>query len=409
MNYKDMEGNDIIDSCAGLWCCNAGHCREPIVKAIQEQAATLDFAPTFNFGHPKVFELADVLADRIFPKALGKVFFTNSGSEAVDSSLKIAHAYWKLKGKGEKVRLIGRERAYHGVGFGGISVGGIVKNRMWYQTLPGVDHLPHTHNPQINPFPKGEPENGGLDFANALEDIIALHDASTIAAVIVEPVSGSAGVFPPPKGYLKRLREICTQHDILLIFDEVITGFGRVGASCAATKFGVEPDMITFAKGVTSGTIPMGGVAIRNEINRTFAENAMEHVIDLFHGYTYSGHPIAAAAGLATVQLYEDEGLLEKVNGKCQEHWHETVHSLKRHSIVKDIRTIGMMAGIDVESLPGQFGKRAFNAMVHAFHEEKFMLRVTGDTLALTPPLIATEGDINEIMERLDRVLAKVS
>lgn len=409
MHYRDANGDQILDSSAGLWCCNAGHCREPIVKAVQEQVAELDFAPTFQFAHPKVFELAEVVADRVFPEGLGSVFFSNSGSEAVDSALKIALAYWRLKGQGQKSLLIGRERGYHGVGFGGISVGGIVKNRMWFPNLLSADHLPHTHNPSLNPFPKGEPENGGEELANRLLDRIALHDASRIAAVIVEPVAGSTGVLPPPKGYLRRLREICTEHDILLIFDEVITCYGRLGAPCAAKRFGVTPDMITFAKGITSGVVPLGGVAIREDIPRLFRESASENAIDLFHGYTYSGHPLAVAAGLATMRLYEDEGLLDKVNGDFQEHWHEAVHSLRSHPVVRDIRTVGLMAGIDLEPVAGQPTKRAFDAMVHAFHEEKFMLRTTGDTLALSPPLIATTDDVDDIVERVGRVIKKVS
>jgi beta-alanine--pyruvate transaminase len=410
MYYKDVNGDPILDSSAGLWCCNAGHCRKPIVQAIQEQAANLDFAPSFQFGHPKVFELASRLADDVFPVGLGSVFFTNSGSEAVDSALKIALAYWRVKGQGSKIRLIGRERAYHGVGFGGISVGGMTKNRLWFgNMLPMVDHLPHTHDAGINTFTKDEPENGGEQFADALEGLVALHDASTIAAVIIEPVAGSTGVLPPPKGYLKRLREICTRHDILLIFDEVITAFGRLGAPCAAKKFDVVPDMITFAKGVTSGTVPMGGVAVREEISRDLVNSAPEDQIDLFHGYTYSGHPIAAAAALATLDVYHSEGLLDKVSGAYQKHWHEAVHSLRDHSLVKDIRTIGMMAGVDIAPVPGNPTKRAFEMMLHGFHEEKMMVRTTGDTIALSPPLIATEDDISMIVERIRRTLDAVA
>jgi len=410
MHYRDVNGDDILDAVAGLWCCNAGHCREPIVEAIREQAGNLDFAPSFQYGHPMVFELADVLADKVFPDGLNSVFFSNSGSEAVDSALKIALAYWRFKGQGQKTRFIGRERGYHGVGFGGISVGGMPRNRQWYgNLLPSVDHLPHTFDPALNPFTRGEPENGGEKFADALESIVALHDASNIAAVIVEPVAGSTGVLPPPKGYLQRLRDICTKHDILLIFDEVITAFGRLGAPCGSKRLGVTPDMITFAKGVTSGTAPMGGVAVRDEITRTFLDSASDYSIDTFHGYTYSGHPMAAAAGLAAMKLYEDEGLFEKVNGDFQEHWHEAIHSLSKHSLVTDIRTIGMMAGVDLDPVPGHPTRRAFDAMVHAFHEEKMMIRTTGDTIAISPPLIATTDDVDEIVERMGRVIESVS
>jgi beta-alanine--pyruvate transaminase len=309
MHYFTPEGKAIFDGAAGLWCCNAGHNRAPIVKAIQDQAALLDFSPAFQFGHPLAFEAASRIA-ALAPEGLNHVFFANSGSEAMDTALKIALAYWQTQGKGQKTRLIGRERGYHGVGFGGISVGGISANRKTFGSLlPGVDHMPHTYHRAEQAFSIGEPVYGA-HYAEELERIIALHDASTIAAVVVEPMAGSTGVLPPPQGYLKRLREICTKHDILLIFDEVITGFGRLGTAFAAERFGVTPDIIGFAKGVTSGTVPMGGVIASNRIHDAFMQGP-KHVIELFHGYTYSAHPLACAASLATLNLYRDEGLFE--------------------------------------------------------------------------------------------------
>ena len=310
MHYYTADGRAVLDGTAGMWCTNAGHNRDPIVAAIQQQAAELDYAPAFQFAIPQAFELASRIA-ALAPGDLDHVFFTNSGSEAVDTALKIALAYFNVRGEGTRSRLIGRERGYHGVGFGGIAVGGIVNNRKHFGTLlAGVDHLPHTYNREQQAFTKGEPE-WGAHIADELERIVALHDASTIAAVIVEPMAGSTGVLPPPKGYLKRLRAICDKYGILLIFDEVITGFGRLGHAFAAERYGVIPDMITFAKGVTSGAVPMGGVIVRKQIYDAFMRGP-EHVIELFHGYTYSAHPLACAAGLATLDLYRDEGLFER-------------------------------------------------------------------------------------------------
>jgi beta-alanine--pyruvate transaminase len=406
MHYYDMEGKPILDGSAGLWCCNAGHCREPIVTAIQKSAAELDFAPTFQFGHPKVFELAARLST-MTPGDLNYAFFCNSGSEAADSALKIAIAYHRAKGQASRTRLIGRERGYHGVNFGGISVGGMVMNRKWFGTLlAGVDHLPHTYNRKEQAFTRGEPE-WGAHLADDLERMVALHDASTIAAVIVEPMAGSTGVLPPPKGYLKRLREICDTHGILLVFDEVITGFGRLGTAFAAERFGVVPDMITFAKGVTSGTVPMGGVMVRQGIYDAFM-NAQDHVIELFHGYTYTGHPIAAAAGVATMDLYRDENTFDNVK-KLEKPWADAAFSLQGHPLVEDIRTIGLVAGIDLKPIAGKPGLRAYKAMENAFHDVGMMVRITGDTIALSPPLIINTQQIDEIFkERLPKVLESV-
>jgi beta-alanine--pyruvate transaminase len=407
MHYYDMSGRPIIDGSAGLWCTNAGHCREPIVAAIQKSAAELDFAPTFQYGHPKVFELASRLAT-MAPADLNYAFFCNSGSEAADSALKIALAYQRITGNASRTRLIGRERGYHGVNFGGISVGGMPANRKMFGTmLAGVDHLPHTYNRKEQAFTRGEP-TWGAHLAEELERLVVLHDASTIAAVIVEPMAGSTGVLPPPKGYLKKLREICTKHGILLIFDEVITGFGRLGAAFAAERFGVVPDMITFAKGVTSGTVPMGGVMVRQGIYDAFM-NGPDHVIELFHGYTYTGHPMAAAAGVATMDLYRDEKLFERA-AKLETPWADAAFTLQGNPLIEDIRTIGLVAAFDLKPVEGKPGLRAYKAMENAFHDHGFLLRISGDTIALSPPLIITEAQIDEIMkDKMPKVLASVA
>ncbi len=406
MYYYTPEGKPVMDGTAGLWCCNAGHKRRPIIEAIQAQAEELDFAPNFQFGHPKVFAAAARIA-ALAPGDLDHVFFAGSGSEAADTALKIAIAYWNVSGKGAKTRLIGRERGYHGVGFGGISVGGIVSNRKFFGSLlAGSDHMPATYDREKQRFTKGEPEYGA-HFADELERIVTLHDASTIAAVMVEPMAGSTGVLPPPKGYLKRLREICDKHGILLIFDEVISGFGRLGFAFAAERYGVIPDMITFAKGVTSGTVPMGGVIVRKHIYDAFM-NGPENAIELFHGYTYSGHPLAAAAALATLDVYRDEGLFERAKS-LEPLWADAVMELKEEPNVLDIRTLGLVAGIDLASRPEGVGKRGYAAMEHAFHEEGLMIRITGDTIALTPPLIVTEDQIGEIVEKTRRVIRAVA
>ena len=404
MHYTSVDGRPILDGTAGLWCCNAGHGRQRIVEAVQQAVARLDFAPTFQLGHPLVFELASRLTNLV-PGDYDHVFFCNSGSEAVDSALKIALAYHRMRGDAARTRLIGRERGYHGVGFGGISVGGIVKNRMFFGPLiNGVDHLPHTHDLEHNAFTRGQPE-WGAHLADELERLVALHDASTIAAVIVEPVAGSTGVLVPPVGYLQRLREICDKHGILLIFDEVITGFGRLGKGFATEYFGVEPDLITCAKGLTSGTIPMGAVICRKGIYETFidAADASGGTIELFHGYTYTGHPVAAAAGLATLEVYKEEALFDRA-AELAGYWENALHSFKDARHVIDIRNIGMIGAIELEPRPGKPTERAYDAFVKCF-EKGVLIRVTGDIIALSPPLIIEKAQIDEIFETLRDVL----
>ena len=406
MHYYTPDGRAVLDGTAGLWCSNAGHTRDEIVSAIQKQAANLDFAPSFQFGHPQAFETASRIA-ALAPGDLDHVFFTNSGSEAVDTALKIAIAYHNVNGNGSRTRLIGRVRGYHGVGFGGISVGGIVPNRKFFGSLlTGVDHLPHTYNRTEQAFTKGEPD-WGAHLADDLENIVGLHDASTIAAVIVEPMAGSTGVLPPPKGYLKRLRQICDKYGILLIFDEVISGFGRLGHAFASERYGVIPDFICFAKGVTSGTVPMGGVIARKGIYDAFMKGP-EHVIELFHGYTYSAHPLACAASLATLDIYRDEKLFERALA-LEPVWADALHSLKGLPNVLDIRTLGLVAGIDLASIPDGVGKRAFAALDHAFQKEGLMIRSTGDTIALTPPLVISENQIDEIVTKLGNTIKAVA
>ena len=406
MHYYTPEGRAILDGTAGLWCANAGHNRPKIVEAIQSQAAELDFAPTFQFGHPKVFQLASRIA-ALAPEGMDHVFFCNSGSEAVDSALKIALAFHNIRGEGQRTRLIGRERGYHGVGFGGISVGGMSPNRKFFGALlAGVDHLPHTYNREHQAFTKGEPE-WGAHLADELERIVALHDASTIAAIIVEPMAGSTGVLPPPIGYLKRLRAICDKYGLLLIFDEVISGFGRLGAAFAAERFGVTPDMICFAKGITSGSVPMGGVIVRKGIYEAFMKGP-EHAIEFFHGYTYSGHPLAAAAGLATLDLYAEEDLFARAK-RLEPFWTEAVHGLKGLPNVLDIRSLGLVAAIDLASRPDAVGQRAYDALNHAFFEEGLMVRTAGDALVLTPPLVISEAEIGEVVEKTARAIRAVA
>ncbi|TIV60030.1 aspartate aminotransferase family protein [Mesorhizobium sp.] len=404
MHYTTSDGRKVLDGTAGLWCVNAGHCRPKITEAIQHQAAELDYAPAFQMGHPIVFELANRLVD-IAPKGMDHVFFTNSGSESVETALKMAIAYHRARGEGSRTRLIGRERGYHGVNFGGISVGGIVSNRKMFGTLlGGVDHLPHTHLPEKNAFSKGVPEHGA-ELANDLERLIALHDASTTAAVIVEPVAGSTGVILPPKGYLQKLREICTKHGILLIFDEVITGFGRLGAPFAADYFGVTPDIMTTAKGVSNGVIPMGAVFVKKEIHDAFMTGP-EHMIEFFHGYTYSGNPIACAAALGTLDTYKEEGLLTR-GEELAPYWEDALHSLKGEPHVIDIRNIGLIGAIELAPIAGSPTKRAFSAFVKAF-ERGALIRTTGDIIALSPPLIITKGQINELIDHVRDVLRSI-
>ena len=404
MYYTSHDGREVLDGCAGLWCVNAGHGRDRISEAVARQISEMDYSPSFQMGHPKAFELATRLVE-LAPAGIDHVFYCNSGSEAVDTALKMALAYHRIRGDASRTRLIGRERGYHGVGFGGISVGGIVKNRMfWGPLINGVDHLPHTHDIKRNAFSKGMPEHGA-EFADELERIVALHDASTIAAVIVEPVAGSTGVLVPPKGYLEKLRAICDKHGILLIFDEVITGFGRLGKGFATEYFGVEPDLITCAKGITNGTIPMGAVIARKGIYDAFMEwaDASGQTIELFHGYTYSGHPVAAAAGLATLDVYKEEGLFERC-AELSPYWEEAMHSLKGTRHVIDIRNLGLIGGIELESRPGKPGARAYEAFRTAW-DKGLLIRVTGDIIAMSPPLIVEKAQIDRIVETLKEVL----
>jgi len=407
MHYTSDDGRQILDGTAGLWCVNAGHCRTPIVEAITKAAGTLDFAPAFQMGHPSSFALANALKG-ILPKGFDQVFFSNSGSEAVDSALKIALAYHIARGQPQRTRFIGRERGYHGVGFGGISVGGIAPNKAAFksQLLPQVDHIPHTHDPARNAFSKGMPAHGA-ELADALEAMVATHGAETIAAVIVEPVAGSTGVLIPPVGYLERLRAICDAHGILLIFDEVITGFGRLGSPFAAQHFHVTPDMITLAKGITNAAVPMGATAVRGAIYDTVV-NATEKGIEFFHGYTYSGHPLAAAAGLATLKLYADEGLLTRA-AEMAPVWEAAVHSLRGAKHVIDVRNIGLVAGIELEPRAGAPAMRAFDVFLSAFFEEGALIRTTGDIIALSPPLIISAGQIEELIAKVRRAIERTA
>jgi len=405
MHYTDADGRQVLDGTAGLWCVNAGHCRDTITAAIRDQASIMDYAPPFQMGHPLAFELAQELA-RMLPEGIDHVFFGNSGSEAVDTALKIALAYWQSKGQPERVRFIGRARGYHGVGFGGTSVGGIEANRKQFaaQLLPAVDHLPHTHDLSRNAYSRGQPSHGA-DFADALDTLIEKHGANTIAAVILEPVAGSTGVLIPPQGYLEKIRATCDKHGILLIFDEVITGFGRLGAAFAADKFNVIPDMLTIAKGITNATVPMGAVCARHEIYDTVVNNAPAG-IELFHGYTYSGHPLAAAAGLATLEVYRSEGLFERA-ASLESYWADAVHSLRGLPHVIDLRNIGLVAGIELEGRPGAPGARGFAAFLKCF-ELGVMVRSTADTIALSPPLIVEKAQIDQMFETVATAIRSV-
>ena len=400
--YKPS-GEQVIDASSGLFCVAAGHCRPEIANAVYEQLTTLDYSMPFTRSHPKAFELAARHA-ALLPGDLNHAFYCNSGSEAVDSALKIALAYHRANGQGTRTRFVGRERGYHGVGFGGISVGGMVNNRKWFGAmLPGVDHLPHTHLPE-NAFSKGEPENGA-HLADALEGIVGLHDASNIAAVIVEPCAGSTGFLPPPKGYLKRLREICDKHGILLIFDEVITGFGRLGSSFAAEKFGVVPDLMTVAKGISNATVPMGGVFVRKHVFDGLM-NGPENAIDLFHGYTYSAHPLACAAASAVLDIYRDEELFARA-ADLAPYWEEGIHSLKGLPNVTDIRNLGMACGIDLAP-EGPVGTRGYKAFTKAF-ELGLMVRQSGDAIAMSPPLIIEKAQIDEIVDITAKTIKAVA
>jgi beta-alanine--pyruvate transaminase len=406
MHYLTPDGRKVIDATSGLFCVNAGHGRQSIVKAIQHAAETLDFAPPFQYAHPGVFELSSRLT-LLAPGDLDYCLFANSGSEAVDTALKVALAYHRNRGEGARTRFIGRERGYHGVGFGGLSVGGMVANRkMFGNMLAGVDHLPTTYNRATQAYSNQEPD-AGAEAAEELVRLIGLHDASTIAAVIVEPVAGSTGCIPPPKGYLERLRQITEQHGILLIFDEVITGFGRLGYCFAAERYGIVPDMITFAKGVTNAAAPMSGVLVRKGIYEAHM-NGPEHMVELFHGYTYSGHPLAVAAGLATLDIYKDEGLFERARS-LEAKFADAMLSLKGLPNVVDIRPIGLICGIDLEPIAGKPGVRGYDAVERMYHEHDLYVRVTSDTLVVAPPLIVSEDQIGEITDRVARVVKAVA
>ena len=403
MHCWTHDGRQLLDAVAGLWCCNAGHCHPKIVEAIREQAATLDYSMAFQLGHPGVFELANRVTE-IAPSGIDYAFFVNSGSEAVDTALKMALAYHRLRGEGARTRLIGRARGYHGVGFGGISVGGITPNRkMFGALLPGVDHLPHTHDLEHNAWSRGLPA-WGAHLADELENLVALHDASTIAAVIVEPVAGSAGVLLPPQGYLERLREICDRHGILLIFDEVITAFGRVGGAFAASRFGVTPDLITVAKGLTSGAVPMGAVLASRDVYDTFMTGP-ESAIEFFHGYTYSGHPLAAAAGCAALDVYRDEGLFERARD-MEATFEDALHGLRGEPHVIDVRNVGLIGAVELEPLPGQPTARAMQVFRDCF-DNGVIVRTTGDIVAFSPPLVISEGEIAQVVDSVRAALRR--
>ncbi|MEE4360592.1 MAG: aspartate aminotransferase family protein [Pseudomonadales bacterium] len=404
VHYRTEDGRELLDFASGLWCTNAGHCHPHIVAAVQRQAAQLDYAMAFQLGHPDVFRLASRLAEWA-PDTLSRVFFTNSGSEAADTALKIAMAWHRLRGDAGRTHLIGREKGYHGAGFGGTSVGGLGNNRRQFPLLlPGVDHLPHTHDLSHMAYSRGQPQWGG-HLADELERRLALHGADSIAAVIVEPVAGSAGVIVPPVGYLQRLRELCTQHGILLVFDEVITGFGRLGHAFGAQRFAVVPDMICCAKGLTSGMVPMGAVLVRQDIYEDFMQGP-ELGIELPHGYTYSGHPLATAAAHAALDVYETEGVFEHVRS-IEGHFEARVHALRDHAPTLDIRNIGLMGAIDLEPEPGAPGRRALGVFERAF-DAGLVVRTTGDTIALCPPLITRRDELDQMFDRLEQALAGI-
>jgi len=406
MYYRSVDGRDILDGTGGLWCCNAGHGRQRIIDAVSQQIATMDFAPTFQMAHPLPFKVAERLA-AIAPDSINHVFFTNSGSESVDTALKIAIAYHRARGDAARTRLIGREKGYHGVGFGGISVGGLPNNRKFFGALlPGVDHLRHTLDIPRNAFSRGLPAHG-LELVEDLERLVLLHDASTIAAVIVEPIAGSAGVILPPDGYLKRLREICDKHGILLIFDEVITGFGRIGNAFAAQRFGVTPDLMTVAKGLSNGSIPMGAVLASDKVHDAFMHGP-EGVIELFHGYTYSGHPVACAAALATLDIYQEEKLFDRAI-ELGQYWEDAIHALKGLPNVIDIRNFGLIGAIELSSRPGAVGARAYEVFTRCFHDKDVLIRTTGDVIALSPPLIIEKSHIDQLFERIAEAMRETA
>ena len=404
MYYRTIDGDEVLDGTAGLWCCNLGHAREEITEAVSRQLATLDFAPTFQMGHPLPFRLAAALSE-FAPPGLDRIFFTNSGSESVDTALKMALAYHRARGEGQRVRLIGREKGYHGVGFGGISVGGLVNNRRTYLTLPGADHIAHTFDPERNAFSRGLPDHGA-EKADEVERLVALHGAETIAAVIVEPVAGSAGVLPPPQGYLERLRAVCDRHGILLIFDEVITGFGRLGEPFAAQALGVTPDIMTTAKGITNGALPMGAVFAHRKVHDAIVQGPPA-AIEFFHGYTYSGHPVACAAALASLEIYRRDGLFTRVKSLAGL-WEDSLHALRGKPNVIDIRNIGLMGAIELSPRPDAPGARGYEVLVKAL-KAGLLVRATGDIIALSPPLIISEDEIGKLFEILGGVLDGVA
>jgi|TARA_B100001540_G_scaffold154227_1_gene136428 beta-alanine--pyruvate transaminase len=401
MYYKSDDGKEILDGISGLWCCNAGHCHPKIVSAVQNQVAELDYATAFNMSHPKAFELAEKISE-LTPKGLDRVFFGNSGSEAVETALKVALAYHASKGDGQKTKFIGREKGYHGVNFGGVSVGGLTPNRKSFgPLLPGIDHMPHTWSPEHMAFTKGQPE-WGLHLAEDLEKILILQDPSTVAAVIIEPVTGSGGVIVPPIGYLERIREICTKHDVLLIFDEVITAFGRLGDSFAANRFNVRPDIITMAKGLTSAVIPMSAVAFDTNIHDQLMKGP-EAMIELFHGYTYSGHPVACAAGIATLDVYQEEGLFDQAK-ELEPVFEEALHSLKGLNQIIDIRNIGLMGAVHFGSGDKPATEFAANVFQHCY-ENNVLVRYSGEFLVLSPSLVATKEHIHQITDALRKAI----
>ena len=404
MYYRTIDGDEVLDGTAGLWCCNLGHAREEITEAVSRQLATLDFAPTFQMGHPLPFRLAAALSE-FAPPGLDRIFFTNSGSESVDTALKMALAYHRALGEGQRVRLIGREKGYHGVGFGGISVGGLVNNRRTYLTLPGADHIAHTFDPERNAFSRGLPDHGA-EKADEVERLVALHGAETIAAVIVEPVAGSAGVLPPPKGYLERLRAVCDRHGILLIFDEVITGFGRLGEPFAAQALGVIPDIMTTAKGITNGALPMGAVFAHRKVHDAIVQGPPA-AIEFFHGYTYSGHPVACAAALASLEIYRRDGLFTRVKSLAGL-WEDSLHALRCKPNVIDIRNIGLMGAIELSPRPDAPGARGYEVLVKAL-KAGLLVRATGDIIALSPPLIVSAEEIGKLFDILGGVLDGVA
>jgi len=400
MYYRTADGDSVLDGTAGLWCCNLGHAREEITEAVARQLATLDFAPTFQMGHPLPFRLAAALAE-FAPPGLDRIFFTNSGSESVDTALKMALAYHRARGEGQRVRLIGREKGYHGVGFGGISVGGLVNNRRTYLTLPGADHIAHTFDLARNAFSRGLPDHGA-EKADEVERLVALHGAETIAAVIVEPVAGSAGVLPPPKGYLERLRALCDRHGILLIFDEVITGFGRLGEPFGAQALGVTPDIMITAKGITNGALPMGAVFAHRKVHDAIVQGPPA-AIEFFHGYTYSGHPVACAAALASLEVYRRDGLFTRVKSLASP-WEDGIHALRAKPNVIDIRNIGLMGAVELAPRADAPGARGYEVLVRAL-KAGLLIRATGDIIALSPPLIISEDEIGKLFDILGSVL----